>query len=200
MRSTLVTGRVAGIEPSSGSPCASSRLRCWLQERPASPDRGATIDGRGGVVRAPSGFGPPSRHYRGLWGFGAPAERGITAATPIAVVRGELHDNVLTTIDPEYGVFTRGSKGLPRKVNRPSYKAERRVHAQRRIYANGVAGTTPWRSEFVATGPYRGAAGITVDGGDSFALNRTSPIRTLKGSPGADRDLYNMFTPGRPGR
>lgn len=165
---------------------------CWRPTRGArNLDRGARATshrrlapGRPEFLKAPSA---------------PPAERGPVTLRPSISVSEEYNDNVsLNNQTRQWDLITGFSPAITLFVTRPSYELRGGYSFTAELYERESHLNNAFdRQNFVATGLYRAARGLTLTASDSFALDRdTNRVAPQGFASGRQESWGNTFSPG----
>jgi hypothetical protein len=176
----------------------------WGQQ---PPPRGAGGEPSGTTTApapSPPSLPPPSipiaAYPLELLGLLAPgAQRGPVTLTPSIAVSEEYNDNIfLNNQNRQSDFITSFSPALTLYVNRASYALSAGYSFSADLYARESRFNEAFdRQNFVATGLYRLASGLTLTASDGFALNRNSNLVAAQGfSSGRQESWGNNFSPG----
>lgn len=160
-------------------------FQAWGQQPPATEQPSARPVESPAIPQT-AGLPTPAAYPLELFGLLArpAALRGPLTLTPSIAVSEEYNDNIFQDNKRrEYDFITTFTPSLMLVVNRPSYQASAGYSFGADIYARESQFDNALdRQNFVASGLYRAAPGLTLTGSDAFALNRNTDLTALQSS------------------
>jgi len=128
-----------------------------------------------------------------------PAQRGPLTLFPSISVSEEYNDNVHADNRNRASDFiTNFSPTVTLQVNRPSYQLNAGYSFTAALYAEGTLPNEAFQSQnFIGSGSWQVARGLTLSASDSFAYNKTATnLVAVQGfSIGQQESLSNTFSP-----
>jgi len=128
-----------------------------------------------------------------------PAQRGPLTLMPSIGVSEEYNDNVFSNNQNRQTDFiTEFSPAITLSVNRPSYQLNAGYSFSAALYAEQTSPNNAFQSQnFVGSGSFRVAPGLTLTASDAFVFNRETSLVAAQGfSTGRQKSWSNTFTPG----
>jgi len=129
-----------------------------------------------------------------------PAQRGPLTLLPSIGISEEYNDNVHSDNRVRESDFiTNFSPSIILSVNRPSYQLNAGYSFSAAVYAEGTLPNEAFQSQnFIGSGSWQVARGLTLSASDSFAYNRTATnLVAVQGfSTGQQESVSNTFNPG----
>jgi hypothetical protein len=132
-------------------------------------------------------------------GLLAPAQRGPLTLLPSISVSEEYNDNVhVDNRNREWDFITNISPAITLSVNRPSYQLSAGYSFSSALYARGTLPNEAFQSQnFIGSGSWQAAQGLTLSATDSFAYNKTATntVGVQNFSVGQQESWSNTFNP-----
>jgi hypothetical protein len=173
----------------------------WGQETPRGGARDQPPAPTTASSPVPQGPGPSLAAYPlELLGLLAPStQRGPVTLTPSISISEEYNDNLfLNNQNRQWDLITGFSPAITLFVNRPSYELRAGYTFTAEVYGQESRLNNAFNHQnFVASGVYRAARGLTLTVSDSFALDRNTNRVAAQGfASGRQESLSNTFSPG----